>query len=119
MRGGRQANAEWNFESNGFAFDERKMSADALQKKCDLAGCQKIGMSPCPSGEGRNHHERIIQQTLEEVVEVPVPMAQEEIMHVPMVVNHHRHHHVEQANLFRSTGICFETSSSEACGTMT
>ena len=22
-------------------------------------------------------------------------MAQEEIMHVPMVVNHHRHHHVE------------------------
>ena len=32
----------------------------------------------------------------EEVVEVPVPMAQEEIMHVPMVVNHHRHHHVEQ-----------------------
>ena len=119
MRGGRQANAEWNFESNGFAFDERKMSADALQKKCDLAGCQKIGMSPCPSGEGRNHHERIIQQTLEEVVEVPVPMAQEEIMHVPMVVNHHRHHHVEQANLFRSTDICFETSSSEACGTMT
>ena len=35
-------------------------------------------------------------------------MAQEEIMHVPMVVNHHRHHHVEQANLFRSTDICFE-----------
>ena len=63
--------------------------------------------------------ERIIQQTIEEVVEVPVPMAQEEIMHVPMVVNHHRHHHVEQANLFRSTDICFETSSSEACGTMT
>ena len=62
---------------------------------------------------------RIIQQTIEEVVEVPVPMAQEEIMHVPMVVNHHRHHHVEQANLFRLTDICFETSSSEACGTMT
>ena len=42
-----------------------------------------------------NHQERIIQQTVEEVVEVPVPMAQEEIMHVPMVANHHRHHHVE------------------------
>ena len=26
-------------------------------------------------------------------------MAQEEIMHVPMVVNHHRHHHVEQESL--------------------
>ena len=25
-----------------------------------------------------------------------MPMAQEEIMHVPMVVNHRRHHHVEQ-----------------------
>ena len=42
-----------------------------------------------------SQEERIIQQTVEEVVEVPVPMAQEEIMHVPMVANHHRHHHVE------------------------
>ena len=49
-----------------------------------------------------NHQERIIQQTVEEVVEVPVPMAQEEIMHVPMVVNHRRHHHVEQGG--NSTG---------------
>ena len=67
------------------------------------ASCRTRSYSrrPCPSGEGRNHHERIIQQTVQEVVEVPVPMAQEEIMHVPMVVSHHRHHHVEQANLFR------------------
>ena len=28
--------------------------------------------------------ERIIQETVEEVIEVPVPMAQAEIMHVPM-----------------------------------
>ena len=28
--------------------------------------------------------DRIIQETVEEVIEVPVPMAQEEIMHVPM-----------------------------------
>ena len=27
---------------------------------------------------------------------MPVPMTQEEIVHVPAVVNNHRHHHVEQ-----------------------
>ena len=32
----------------------------------------------------------------EHIVEVPVPMTQEEIVHVPAVVNNHRHHHVEQ-----------------------
>ena len=30
------------------------------------------------------------------VLEVPVPMTQEELVHVPMVANHHRHQHLEQ-----------------------
>ena len=30
------------------------------------------------------------------VLEVRVPMTQEELVHVPMVVNHHRHQHLEQ-----------------------
>ena len=30
------------------------------------------------------------------VLEVPVPIPQEELVHVPMVVNHHRHQHLEQ-----------------------
>ena len=30
------------------------------------------------------------------VLEVPVPMTQEELVHVPTVVNHHRHQHLEQ-----------------------
>ena len=40
--------------------------------------------------------ERIIQKTVEPVLEVPVAMTREEIVHVPTVVNHNRHHHVEQ-----------------------
>ena len=35
--------------------------------------------------------ERVIQQTVEQVLEVSVAMTREEIVHVQMVVNHHRH----------------------------
>eukprot|EP00972_Heterocapsa_arctica_P002464 355629-Heterocapsa_arctica.AAC.1 len=39
--------------------------------------------------------ERISQQQIEFVVEVPTPMTQEEIVHVPNIINQHRHHHGE------------------------
>eukprot|EP00974_Lingulodinium_polyedra_P069133 6693475-Lingulodinium_polyedra.AAC.1 len=32
---------------------------------------------------------------VDQAVEVPVPMTQEEVVRVPKVVNHYRHHHVE------------------------
>ena len=35
--------------------------------------------------------ERVIQQTEEQVLEVSVAMTRAEIVHVQMVVNHHRH----------------------------
>ena len=40
--------------------------------------------------------ERVIQQTVEEVVEISVPMTQGNIVLVPTVANHRGHHHVEQ-----------------------
>ena len=39
--------------------------------------------------------ERVIQQTVEEVVEISVPMTQGNIVLVPTVANHRGHHHVE------------------------
>ena len=36
-----------------------------------------------------------MHQTVEQVVEAPVPTTQEEIIHVPTVIHQHRHHHVE------------------------
>ena len=44
--------------------------------------------------------ERVIQQTVEQVVEISVPMTQGNIVLVPTVVNHRRHHHVEQEVIF-------------------
>ena len=43
--------------------------------------------------------ERVIQETVEQVLEVPVPMHQENTVRVPTVVNHHRHQHLEQVVL--------------------
>ena len=37
--------------------------------------------------------ERIFQQTVEQVVETPVPMTQEEVAHVPKAAQHERNHH--------------------------
>merc|ERR1712066_98700 len=37
---------------------------------------------------------RQVQQMVEQIVDVPVPMTQEEIVHVPSVDRQHRHHHV-------------------------
>jgi len=45
MRSGKEANSKFNFEKNGFFFDERKMSADTLQNKCDTAGA----LETCPA----------------------------------------------------------------------
>ena len=33
---------------------------------------------------------------VEQIVEVPMPMAQKEMVLGPIVVHHHSHHHVEQ-----------------------
>ena len=44
--------------------------------------------------------ERVIQQTVEQVVEISVPMTQGNIVLMPTVVNHRRHHHVEQEVIF-------------------
>ena len=40
--------------------------------------------------------ERVFQRQVEQIVEVPMPMAQKEMVLVPTVVHHHSHHHVEQ-----------------------
>ena len=40
--------------------------------------------------------ERVLQRQVEQIVEVPMPMAQKEMVLVPTVVHHHSHHHVEQ-----------------------
>ena len=40
--------------------------------------------------------ERVFQRQVEQIVEVPMPMAQKEMVLVPIVVHHHSHHHVEQ-----------------------
>jgi len=47
MRNGNQANAEWNFEKNGFLFDKKVMSEDTLVDKCNLAGALKT----CPAAK--------------------------------------------------------------------
>ena len=40
--------------------------------------------------------ERAIQRQVEQIVEVPMPMAQREMVLVPIVLHHHNHHQVEQ-----------------------
>ena len=40
--------------------------------------------------------EHVFQRQVEQIVEVPMPMAQKEMVLVPTVVHHHSHHHVEQ-----------------------
>ena len=40
--------------------------------------------------------ERVFQRQVEQIVEVPMPMAQKEMVLVPTVVHHHSHRHVEQ-----------------------
>eukprot|EP00972_Heterocapsa_arctica_P048569 7159053-Heterocapsa_arctica.AAC.1 len=39
-----------------------------------------------------------MQQHVEMIADVPIPMTQEETVHAPTIANHHRHHHehVEQ-----------------------
>ena len=40
--------------------------------------------------------EHVFQRLLEQIVEVPMPMAQNEMVLIPTVVHHQSHHHVEQ-----------------------
>lgn len=47
-------------------------------------------------------HERIQHRSVEEFIDIPVPVPQEEIVHVPVKEYQDRHHHVE-AQLVRLT----------------
>ena len=46
--------------------------------------------------KGQIPQECVCQRQVEQIVEVPMPMAQKETVLVPIVVHYHSHHHVEQ-----------------------